>query len=172
MITPAKFLLPLALLFTVLLLGAAGYSLIEGWSLADSFYMTVITIATVGFTEVHELSPSGRIYTIIVILVGVGVVGFTLSNFTAFLVSGQIRELLRAGKMQKRIAKLKDHYIVCGAGRMGYEAVLELVHERKDLVVVDSNLEKIRQLEAVNVPVIQGDATHDEILLRAGVEHA
>jgi voltage-gated potassium channel len=74
--------------------------------------------------------------------------------------------------MQKRIAKLKDHYIVCGAGRMGYEAVLELVHERKGLVVVDRDIEKIRQLEAENVPVIQGDATHDEILLRAGVEHA
>lgn len=172
MITPAKFLLPLALLFIVLLLGSAGYSLIEGWSLADSFYMTVITIATVGFTEVHELSPSGRIYTIFVILIGVGVVGFTLSNFTAFLVSGQIRELLRAGKMQKRIAKLKDHYIVCGAGRMGSEAVRELVHERKELVVVDRDLEKIRQFEAEGVPVIHGDATHDDVLIRAGVEQA
>jgi len=171
-ITPGKFLFPLALLFTVLILGAAGYSLIEGWLFSDSLYMMVITVATVGFKEVHELSPAGKIYTIFVILVGVGVVGFTLSNFTAVLVSGRIGELLRAGKMQKRIAKLKDHYIVCGAGKMGYEAVLELVREGKDLVVIDTNPEKVGKLESEGVAVIHGDATRDDVLRQAGVEHA
>jgi len=166
------FILPLGLLFSVLLLGAAGYSLIEGWSLSDSLYMTVITVATVGFGEVHELSRAGKIYTIIVILVGVGVVGFTLSNFTAILVSGKIRELLRAGKMQKRIANLKAHYIVCGAGKMGYEAIRELVFERKGLVVIDTDSEKARKLESEGVAVIQGDATHDDVLHQAGVEQA
>lgn len=125
-----------ALLLAVLILGAIGYSLIEGWPFLDSLYMTVITVATVGFKEVQPLSELGKYYTILVILVGVGVVGFTLSNLTAFMVGGQIQHLLRAGKMQKQISKLGNHFIVCGSGRMGYEAVRELMAEGKDLVVV------------------------------------
>lgn len=172
MATLKKLLTIISLLIAVLLLGATGYSLIEGWAFSESLYMTVITVATVGFQEVHLLSETGKYYTIVVILVGVGVVGFTLSNFTAFMVSGQIRQLLRAGKMQKRISKLKGHFIVCGSGRMGYEAVRELVAERKDLVVIESNAEMVQKLEDEDVPVIQGDATDDDVLRRAGVKHA
>ena len=105
MATIKKLLALVLVLFTVLIVGALGYSFIEGWSLPDSLYMTVITVATVGFREVGALSPAGRVYTILAIMVGVGVAGFTLSSFTAFLVSGQIRQILRAGKMHKKISK-------------------------------------------------------------------
>lgn len=170
--TKRNVLLPLVLLAAVLLLGSIGYSLIEGWSLPDSLYMTVITIATVGFKEVRDLSEAGKFYTIGVILIGVGVVGFSLSNFTAFLVSGQVREMMRAGKMQKQIAKLKNHFIVCGAGKMGYEAVHELVAEGKDVVVVDSDPGKVQKLEEEGIAALSGDATDDDVLRRAGVERA
>ncbi len=162
----------LMMLATVVLLGATGYMIIEDWAFIDGLYMTVITIATVGFREVSALSPAGRVYTILVILVGVGVMGFTLSNFTAFLVSGKIREFLRAGKMQKKISKLKRHYIVCGAGRMGYEAIRELLLEKQDIVIIERDPEIIQKLEDEGVPTIRGDATDDETLRVAGVEHA
>lgn len=93
MSTSKKLILFSTLLFVVIFLSAAGFSLIEGWPFGDSLYMTVITVATVGYREVAELSQVGKYYTILVILVGVGVVGFTLSNFTAFIVSGQIQKL-------------------------------------------------------------------------------
>ncbi|MBU1881291.1 TrkA family potassium uptake protein, partial [bacterium] len=117
-------------------------------------------------------SQAGKLYTIGVILVGVGVVGFTLSNLTAFLVGGQIQEMLRAGKRQKMLSKLKNHYIVCGAGRMGYEAVRELSHETKKVVVIDNDEETLAKLEDEKVLVLRGDATDDDTLRKAGVEHA
>ena len=172
MATLRKALSLVVLLFSVLLLGAAGYTLIEGWPYGESLYMTVITVATVGFKEVRELSDVGRYYTIGVILVGVGILGFTLSNFTAFIVSGQIQELFRAGKMQKRLSGMKNHFIVCGAGRMGYEAARELIAERKDVAVVERDAEMVQKLEREDVPVVHGDATDDSVLRQAGVERA
>lgn len=172
MATSRKLMLLVLMLFGVLFLGAVGYTLIEGWSFLDSLYMMVITVATVGFEEVGGLSDLGRIYTIIIIMVGVSVMGFTLSNFTAFLVGGRIRQVLRAGKMQKRIAKLKHHYIVCGAGRMGYEALKQLISEKRDVVVVERDPDMAQKLEDESVPVIRGDATDDEVLRAAGLERA
>jgi voltage-gated potassium channel len=170
--TLRKLIFIISLLVIVLMMGAFGYSLIEGWSFADAIYMTVITVATVGFREVAPLSPAGKFFTIIIILVGVGVLGFTLSNFTAFLVSGQIYKILRAGKMQKRLSRLKNHFIVCGSGRMGSEAVRELIAEDKDMVVVEWNEEICEKYEDEGIPVIQGDATDDDVLRHANVEHA
>ncbi|TKJ41891.1 potassium channel protein [candidate division LCP-89 bacterium B3_LCP] len=167
-----KLLFFTALLLTVLLSGATGYSLIEGWSFADSVYMTVITVATVGFKEVAPLSQTGKLYTIFIILVGVGLVGFSLSNFTAFLVSGQIQEIFRVGKMQKRLSKLKKHYIVCGSGRMGSEAVKELIAEDRDIVIIESDEAVYQKHQSDGVPSIQGNATDDEVLIQAGVERA
>jgi len=172
MSTLRKLIYLFALLAGVLVAGAAGYSIIEGWSFFDSLYMMVITVATVGFKEVADLSPAGKLYTIAVILVGVGVVGFTLSNLTAFLVGGQIQEMLKAGKRQKMLSKMKNHYIVCGAGRMGYEAVRELSHETRRIVVIENNPETLAKLEQENIITMRGDATEDDTLRNAGVEHA
>lgn len=172
MTTLRRLLYLITLLGAVLILGAAGYSITEGWPFIDSLYMTVITVATVGFKEVRPLSDLGKYYTIIVILVGVGVLGFTLSNFTAFLVSGQIQQLLRAGRMQKKLSRLKNHFIVCGSGRMGYESVRELIAEKKEFVVVEWDADVVVKLEGEGIPVIKGDATDDGVLMRAGVERA
>ena len=170
--TLRKLIFIVSLLVIVLMIGAFGYSFIEGWSFADAIYMTVITVATVGFREVAPLSPGGKFFTIIIILVGVGVLGFTLSNFTAFLVSGQIYKILRAGKMQKRLSRLKNHFIVCGSGRMGSEAARELIAENKDMVVVEWNEEICEKYEDEGIPVIRGDATNDDVLRHANVEQA
>jgi voltage-gated potassium channel len=167
-----RLFLLLAVLAGVFLLGTFGYMAIEGWSFWDSLYMVIITVATVGFREVGALSNVGRIYTIGIILVGVGLMGVTLSNFTALLVGGRIRQILRAGKMQKRILKMKNHYIVCGAGRMGYEAIKELVGEKRNLVVIENDTDIVQKLDDEGVPVIKGDATEDDVLRSAGVEKA
>ncbi|MCX6641618.1 MAG: potassium channel protein [bacterium] len=170
--TSRKFVQLFAVLILFVLLSTTGYIMIEGWSFLDSLYMTIMTVATVGYGEVHPLSETGKYYTILVILVGVGVAGFTLSNLTAFFVSGHVRNLLKAGKMQQRIAKLKDHYIVCGCGKMGYEAVRELKAEGKELVAIDLDSAKTQRLEREGTLYILGDSTQDEILKQAGVERA
>ncbi|MFH1862511.1 MAG: potassium channel protein [bacterium] len=170
--TVRNLLLLCLLLVAFLILGAIGYSIIEDWTFLDSLYMTVITVATVGFREVGDLSPTGKYYTIGVILFGVGLVGITLSNFTAFLVSGKIRSLLRAGKMQRKISNLKNHFIICGCGRMGSVAVKELIAEGKEVIIVDKELERLEKFEVESVPILVGDVTDDDTLRQAGVERA
>ena len=117
----------LLLLAFVLLGGAMGYVLIEGWSFVDSLYMTVITIATVGYSEVQPLSEPGRLFTIIVILLGVGTAGYSLGSLTQLLVSIQLADTFGRRKLEKEISKLKNHYIVCGYGRMGQIVCEELI---------------------------------------------
>jgi voltage-gated potassium channel len=164
-----KFIL---LLILFVILASVGYAIFEGWSFIDSIFMTITTVATVGYGEVHPLSEFGEYYTILVIIIGATLVALTLSNLTAYIVSGHLRTFLKAGKMQQRIAKMKEHYIVCGCGRMGYEAVRELIAENKELVVIDSDQSRIQMLEKEGIPYILGDSTLDEVLKMAYVERA
>src|SRR4030065_2218105 len=112
-----RLMLALILLAVVFISGVCGYMLMEGWGFLDSLYMTVITIASVGYMEVNPLSPQGRIFTIFLIIFGMGVLLFGISIFTAFLVEGELSEILRRRKMEKKISKLNGHYIGCGVGR-------------------------------------------------------
>src|SRR5512139_1206209 len=111
--------LALIILSALLLAGSAGYALIEGWPLFDALYMTVITLATVGFKEVHELSQEGKAFTMILIISGTGVIAYSLGSLIQFMVEGQFRQVVGRRKMQKQIGNLKDHYIICGFGRIG-----------------------------------------------------
>ena len=106
---------------------------IERWGFLDSLYMTVITIASVGYMEVNPLSAHGRIFTIFLIIFGMGVLLFGISTFTAFLVEGELNELLRRKKMEKQISKLRGHYIVCGIGRIGKHIINELYNTKERL---------------------------------------
>lgn len=160
-----------ALLF-VLSAGVGGYMFIEHWSLLDSLYMTVITIASVGFMEVHPLTEQGRIFTIFLILGGTGVLVYAISTIIAFIVEGELTDALRRRKMQKKIAAMKNHFIVCGVGQTGKYVLEEMIRTRKDVVAIDRDPVKIKLFDEQGICYVQGDATHNSVLQAAGIEKA
>jgi voltage-gated potassium channel len=159
-------------LAAVLALGTFGYMLIEGWSLLDSLYMTVITVATVGYGEVHPLSAQGEIFTIVLVVTGVGGIAFSIATLADFMLEGHLRELMEGRRMTKRIAELRDHYIVIGLGRVG-SVVCSTLHEQGvPFVVVDRCDECMEMAEDSGWLYVQGDATNEDVLEEAGVRHA
>ena len=152
--------------------GVIGYKTIEGWAVLDALYMTVITLASVGFMEVHPLSPAGRIFTISLILGGTGMLIYGISTFTALIVEGELTNVLRRRNMQKKIDHLKGHYIVCGADQTGRYVIEELVKTKLDFIVIEKDREKIKQLEDQSIFFVEGDATHNAILQTAGIQTA
>lgn len=164
--------LSIAALLAVLALGTLGYSLIEAWPAFDALYMTVITLATVGFKEVHELSPEGKAFTIVLIICGTGIIAYTLSCLLQFTIEGQLRKILGRKKLESRINKLKDHYIVCGSGRIGHLICRELQARPVPFVVVEKDPHHIERLERDGYLYVEGDATDEEALLAAGIAHA
>lgn len=160
------------LLVGVVCLGVAGYMLIERFSFLDSLYMTIITLATVGFGEVKPLSDPGKIFTIILILSGLGIFAYFLSQASRFFFDGEFIAYYKSYSMQKKINELKGHVIVCGYGRNGFEAVHVLNLKRHDTVVVENDPEKFRPGDTGLQYYLTEDATRDETLLRAGVQQA
>ena len=162
----------LAAMGACLLIGTFGYTTVEGWPLFDSLYMTVITLATIGYGEVHPLSTGGRIFTIAISLLGLGVMAYSFSALTAFIVGGELNERLRRRKMEKRIQVLDRHYVIFGMGHTGETIAAELANTRHDFVVIEHDAEKgSAALERGHLVVI-GDALRDETLERAGVARA
>lgn len=162
----------LVTLLLVMVAGTLGYRALEKWSWLDSLYMTVITISTVGFKEVGELSANGRIFTILLIFAGVGTLGVTLSILFEFFFQHQFKLITEKRSMQKQINTISDHTIVCGYGRMGKIISEELHRTDKPLVVVESDAGKADDLERSGLLVIKGDATSEATLQSAGVERA
>lgn len=134
--------------------------------------MTVITLATVGYGETHPLSVAGRIYTIFLILAGMGVLLYGVSSMTAFFVEGELQAILRRRKMRRTVKKLSGHAIVCGAGRTGRHVIEELKKTRTPFVVIEADPKEARALEDEGVIVVHGDATQEEAMREAGVEKA
>jgi voltage-gated potassium channel len=161
-----------AALAAVFLCGVLGYSVIEGWSLFDSLYMTVITIASVGYGEVHPLSFEGRLFTIILILCGSATLIYGLSILTAFIVEGDLTDILRRRKMIKTIAGLEKHFIVCGVSATGRYVIDELKKTGRRFVVIDRDPERIRQLSEEGILNLEGDATNDSVLTAANISSA
>jgi len=161
-----------ALLLLILVAGVLGYHFIEGWSFFDSLYMTVITLATVGYGETHPLSVPGRVFTITLILGGMGVILTAITEITVFVVEGEMTGFLRRRRMNQMIGKLEGHYILCGAGKTGAHVLEELVRTKRKCVVIESDPEKIKRLADRKILVIEGDATEDEILTSAGIDRA
>lgn len=162
----------LALLLAVIGSGTLGFRLIEGWDWLDSLYMTVITITTVGFKEVRVLSQTGQIFTIVLIVFGVGTVAYSASGLLESLVQRQIRLLKERFGMQKDIDRMCNHIIVCGYGLMGRLLVADLLRAKRDLVVVESEAAVAEELERGGVPFVQGNATEEEVLAQAGIQRA
>lgn len=162
------FLIFLALLFT----GTVGYVVLEGCSLLDALYMTVITVTTVGYGEVVPLTPGGRYFTIALIFIGVGFVLYLFTTITETVVEGGLRRILGRKKMEKKLARLKDHYIVCGYGRIGKVICSVLKENKRPFVVIESDPNQIGQIEDQGYLVLQGEAANDDQLIAAGVKRA
>jgi len=162
----------IAALVTVIAFGTLGYAMIEDWQAFDALYMTIITLATVGFREVHELSPEGKIFTIVLIISGTGIIAYTLSSLIQFTLEGQLRKILGRKKLESRIGKLRDHYIICGYGRIGHLICREFQSRPTPFVIVEQNPNHIERLEREGYMYVEGDATDDETLQAAGIEHA
>ncbi len=160
------------LLAIVIETGTVGYILIEKWGAVDSLYMTVITIASVGFMEVNPLSQAGRIFTIFLIIFGIGTLTFGISTFIAFLVEGELSEILRRRKMEKIISGLKEHYIVCGMGRIERHIIDELHKTGRPFVAIDANEELCRELAEKGMLFVKGDATSSSVLKSANAANA
>ena len=154
--------------------GTGGYYFLEGWSLADSLYMTIITMTTVGYGEIYPLNQDGRLFTVVLILMSVGIVGYVFSTITAFIVSGEIREAIRGRRMDKQIGALKDHVILCGVGRIGLHIAEEFVRTKTPFVVIEQDDESLEELALQNDAILylNGDATQDDTLLDAGIKRA
>lgn len=161
-----------AVLVAIFILAIVFYMRVEGWTIWDSFYMTVITLSTVGFQEVQPLSVPGRLFTSGLILLGVGSFAFMAGSVAQLLVEGKINELLGRRRVQKTIDKLSDHYIVCGYGRIGSIVSREIKHDGHPLVVVENDLDTLDMLDRDEILYIAGDATSDDVLLAAGLERA
>lgn len=156
----------------MLLGGTIGYMVIEGWSLIEALYMTVITLSTVGYSEVHRLSPTGRIFTVGLILLGVGFVFYLAGSVIQFMVEGRIREILGRRKLEKRIRAQEGHYIICGFGRVGSSIGEALALRPLGIVVIERDPARISKLNERNILHVAGDATDEDVLITAGIRNA
>jgi voltage-gated potassium channel len=164
---------PVALLFLIIIVGTVGYVFIEDMTVLDSLYMTTITIFTVGFREVQPLSQMGQFFTILIICGGVGTAIFAFTKIGEIVYEGGINKFWRRRRMENRLKKIKDHYIICGCGRMGHIVCERLEEENIPYVVIDSDEEVIQTLkETCDCIALVGDASNEEVLLEAGVKRA
>jgi voltage-gated potassium channel len=167
--------LVLSLLLTLFIgiAGTTGYMMIEGWDLLDSMYMTIITLATVGYGEVHSISRVGRIFTMLLIFFGVGFCLYVAGAMVQFMIEGRIRAILGRRRLDKKIGRLKNHHIVCGYGRIGRVLCKNLYGKKEfDLVVLESNKDLIPVMEEDGVLYLHGDAVNEENLIKAGIKSA
>ena len=154
--------------------GSAGYMFLEGWPLSDAVYMTIITLSTVGFSEVGEMSPQGRVFTSILILTGVGSFAFLFTAITQAVVAGQVSGAWQKRKLEKKLRQMRDHYIVCGYGRVGTKLVERLQDQDRDrdVLVIDRNPEHRERIIGDNIYFLQGDAVQEMTLREAGIDRA
>lgn len=152
--------------------GTIGFMTIEKWRLLDALYMTVITLGTVGFKEVHDLSDAGKVFTMGLILVGVSVLGYIVGSLAQIMFEGQIQRVIGRKKVEKRIDALHEHYIICGFGRIGSLICKEFHANGLAFTVVEKDPEALEKLEEEGYLYLKGDATMDETLLKAGIKRA
>lgn len=167
-----KLLTAVFVLVGMLVFGTVGYMVVERWGLFDSLYMTVITISTVGFTEIHPLSGAGRVFTIVLLIAGIGALGYSLGTFIDFLVEGHLKGMLEGRHMARQIEGLSDHHIIAGFGRVGLVAASEFAHEGAPFVVIDTSDARIEEVRQRDWAYVKGDATAEETLVAAGIERA
>ena len=159
-------------LLVLIFLGTVGYMIIEGWRFLDALYMTITTISTVGFREVHTLSDRGMLFTVLLIIFGVSVLWYTIGKFAQLMFEGQFQRFIGRRMVEKKIEALEGHYIICGFGRIGSLICKEFAAKPLPFVVVENKQDVIEKLEAEDYPYLRGNATEDETLLKAGIKRA
>jgi voltage-gated potassium channel len=162
----------LGILFLVVVTGTIGYRLIEGWSILDSLYMTVTTITTVGYTEVHPLSTGGRIFSIFLILGGVGTAFYILTSLVQYTIEGELGIRIGRQRMESKIRRLNNHFILCGYGRVGQAIANILTQQEAKFVVIDRDIESINKAQDAGYLTIHSDATIDEALKQSRIDSA
>ena len=159
-------------LAVIAVIGVLGYRFIEKWTYLDSVYMTVITLFTVGFKEVSPLSPAGKVFTIFIIVAGVGSAIYAAGQVVEIIVAGEMMDYRKRRNMEKKIREMKGHHIVCGFGRVGHQVAQAFEEWRVPFVVIDPKKESLDELDARGIPVLIGDATDDTVLTAAGIDYA
>lgn len=165
-------LISIILSFVLIGCGSVGYMIIEKWPFMDAFYMTVITVATVGYGEVNAVSPEGRIFTVILIFMGVGFFLYVASGLIQFLVEGRIRLVLGRRKLDTKISQLDDHFIICGYGRIGSVLARFLIERYVNVVVIERDEARVGRMDDDGILYLIGEATDEKVLNRAGIERA
>ena len=167
----AKVYYAIFLLILIIFIGTIGFMIVEGWTFFESFYMTIITISTVGFNEVHSMSDAGKLFTSFLIITSFGTFAYAVSAITSYIVGGEYIQYFREYKTLKKVETMENHTIVCGYGRVGKSAAHDLQFYKKDFVVIESDGELTESPEQ-EVTFVRGDATDDLILVKSGILEA
>lgn len=167
-----NFYFAMALLATAIAIGIAGYMLIEGYSFIEALFMTIITISTVGYKEVAPLSTMGMWFTNFLIIFSFGIFVYAISTFARFAIEGVFRNYFRDRQINRKVKKLENHVIICGYGRNGKQAAIDLMAHRIPFIVIDNDPGVIEQIQDNDVLFIEGDSTQDEVLSRAQISRA
>jgi voltage-gated potassium channel len=162
----------LLILLIVVLSGTIGFHGIEKWSLIDSFYTTMTTLSTVGYGDYTPKTTQGKVFTVFIIIFGVGTMLYSFGLISETVIEGRLRKLLGRGKLKKMIDKMNNHYIICGYGRIGHLICRELTAEKVPYVVIDNNPDVIQKVQDEGLNYCRGDATQDNILIEAGIKRA
>ncbi|WBM73627.1 potassium channel family protein [Saprospira grandis] len=160
------------LLVLTVLIGVVGFMFIDNYSLSDAFYMTIITLSTVGYGEIQPLSFNGRLFTSFIIIFNIGIFAYAISVLSSFIIEGDLRKFMKDYRMYQKIQSLHNHTIICGFGRHGREISQELTKNKLPYVIIESDEEKVEELRKGGYAFIEGDAAMDQTLLDAGIEHA
>ncbi|MBE0422547.1 MAG: potassium channel protein [Lutibacter sp.] len=172
MIFKKKLYISILFFISVVSIGVIGYMILSAANFLDALYMTIITMTTVGFSEIHPLNEHEKIFTIFLILISIIVYAYSVTALSEYLVNGKLLQLLKSRKVQRKIQNLKSHTIVCGYGRNGKQAVIKLKNFKMPCVVIEKDKALIEQLERDNILYVEGDATQDESIQKAAVHNA
>jgi voltage-gated potassium channel len=164
--------LAIALFFVVCAVGTAGYIAIEGWSVFDAFYMTMITVTTVGYREVHAMSRAGEFWTVVVLLLGVATLFYTASTLMALVVEGGLYIHFQQRRFNRMLEQLSDHFIICGYGRIGSIIADEFSKQRVPYVVIDRSTDRVHEIIERGGLAVEADASREEVLVRVGIHRA
>jgi voltage-gated potassium channel len=168
-----KLYISLGMIAFTFLTGIGGFMFLENYSFLDAVFMTVITVSTVGYGEVHQLSETGKIFASLLIIINLGTFAYAISNLTSFILEGDLKRFLKDYNILNKVEKLENHVIVCGYGRYGKETALELAKQRIPFVVIENDEHKITELrDHKGFLFLEGDASQDEVLLEAGIKSA
>jgi len=169
----SKVYIPIALISLIIFIGISGFILIEHFSFLEAFYMTIITVATVGFEEVHHLSDNGRLFTAFLIITSFGTFAYAVTSISKYIFDGEFNQYFKNKKVSAAIDKLDNHVIICGFGRNGKQAAHVLKKHDTRFVVIEEKKAVIETIKhKYSDLILEGDGTHDEVLERAGIKRA